>query len=69
MLYLVHFLRTGFEGSISKAKFYKSLQTATPDSLHTKAINAKNYCDKNIFGDDPELAVIAPGNWGALLTS
>ena len=68
MLYLAHFLCTKHEGSMSKDKFYKRLEKATPD-LSNKANCIKDYFQTKIFSSEREVDIISPTNWGNLLKS
>ena len=69
MLYLAHLLRTGHEGSMSTERFYKRLAKARPDYLSDKARSVEEYFKTRIFGNEKQVDILSPTNWGTLIKS
>lgn len=69
MLYLAHLLRTSHQGSMSTEKFYRRLAKASPDYFSGKARIVEQYFKNRIFGDEKQVDILSPTNWGTLIES
>ena len=69
MLYLAHRFRTGHEGSMSSERFYKRLANAKPEYLFDKARRVEAYFKNNVFGNEKDVDIVSPTNWGSLIKS
>jgi hypothetical protein len=66
MLYLCLALKTGYEGSISQEKFYKSLERSKDSVLSVKAEKVGEYFRTKVFAETATYG-LAPENWGTLI--
>lgn len=68
MLYLCVFLKTGYQGRMSKDRFFKALDMVTQEPFLQKAELIRNYFSTKVFGCS-DWTGLNPNDWGTLLRS
>jgi len=67
MLYVIHVLKLGQKGSMSKGKFFKRLKQQPNHELYDKSSVVSQYFTSEVFGEHTSNG-LTQNNWGTLLT-